>query len=92
MNEPQNTSLNDRPVGLARAVEMLGGYAATARALGLKTAWAVQKWRRVPSDRVWPLVRATKGAVTAHELRPDLYPEGFVFPEPVSEVDERSVA
>ena len=66
--------------GLVKAVELLGGYAATARALGMKTAWGVQKWRVVPAERVPALVKATKGTVSAHELRPDLYPAGFVFP------------
>lgn len=66
--------------GLVKAVELLGGYAATARALGMKTAWGVQKWRTVPAERVPALVKATKGQVSAHELRPDLYPVGFVFP------------
>lgn len=80
MNDTSDTSILERPDGLRRAIELLGGYAATARALGLKTAWGVQKWRRVPSDRVKALVLATKGEITAHELRPDLYPRGFEFP------------
>lgn len=64
-----------------------------ASSLGISQS-AISQWvkRGVPAERVPAVVRATKGAVTAHELRPDLYPEGFVFPEPASEVDERSVA
>ena len=58
---------------LARAIAQIGGYAATARALGLKTAWAVQKWRRIPADRVLQMEQATGGAVSRYQLRPDLY-------------------
>lgn len=63
----------DNKDALALAIEHLGGYAATARALGLKTAWAVQKWRRIPADRVLQMERATQGRVTRYQLRPDLY-------------------
>lgn len=43
---------------------------------------AVSQWvnGEVPDIRVRQLVRETDGAVTAHELRPDLYPMGFEFP------------
>ena len=66
---------------LAKAVQEIGGYSATARALGLKTAWAVQKWRQCPAERVLTVVVACEGAVTPHDLRPDLYPAGFNFPQ-----------
>lgn len=66
---------------LATAIERIGGYTATARALKLKTAWAVQKWDRCPAERVRKLVAACDEAVGAHDLRPDLYPPGFAFPK-----------
>jgi DNA-binding transcriptional regulator YdaS (Cro superfamily) len=75
---------------LAVAIKQIGGYAATARALGIKTAWAVQKWKRVPSARVQALIYALQdkgGAVTAHDLRPDIYPHSFVFPEPPADAN-----
>lgn len=78
LDAPQKTPLE-------RAIELLGGYTATAHALGMKTAWGVQKWRRVPAGRVPALVRATKNQVTAHDLRPDLYPAGVVIPEEEAE-------
>lgn len=65
---------------LAKAIQKIGGYSATARLVGLKTAWAVQKWQRCPAERVCLLVAASDGEVTAHDLRPDLYPNGFEFP------------
>ncbi len=65
---------------LSTAIEKIGGYAATARALDLKTAWAVQKWKRCPAERVRAIVQSCECLVSAHDLRPDLYPEGFLFP------------
>ena len=46
------------------------------------TQSAVSQWLRngVPDDRVKVIVAVTRGEVTAHELRPDLYPPGFEFP------------
>lgn len=39
---------------------------------------AVVKWKRsVPAGQVRRVVAATGGALTAHDLRPDLYPAGF---------------
>lgn len=65
---------------LAAAIDAIGGYAATARALNIGTAWAVQKWKQCPAERVRGLVAACKAAVSPHDLRPDLYPHGFQFP------------
>lgn len=56
-----------------KAAQVVGGRAALARALGI-TSQAVYKWRRVPAERVIDVERATRGLVTRHELRPDLYP------------------
>lgn len=66
---------------LAAAIDSIGGYAATARALGIGTAWAVQKWKQCPAERVRSLVAACNGQVAANDLRPDLYPRGFAFPD-----------
>jgi len=43
---------------------------------------AISQWLRdgVPADRVKQIVAASNGEVTAHDLRPDLYPRGFTFP------------
>jgi DNA-binding transcriptional regulator YdaS (Cro superfamily) len=58
---------------LKRAIEAAGGTGKLAAALGIKSQ-AVSQWRRVPGERVIAVERATGGAVTRHELRPDLYP------------------
>lgn len=46
------------------------------------TQSAVSQWARdgVAPDRVLLIVAITGGEVSAHELRPDLYPDGFEFP------------
>jgi DNA-binding transcriptional regulator YdaS (Cro superfamily) len=43
---------------------------------------AISQWLRdgVPADRVKQIVAASNGEVSAHDLRPDLYPDGFTFP------------
>jgi len=44
---------------------------------------AVDKWGhdRVPDNRVKQIVAVINGVVTPHDLRPDLYPAGFEFPQ-----------
>jgi DNA-binding transcriptional regulator YdaS (Cro superfamily) len=44
-----------------------------ASLLGI-TPQAVSQWRHVPAARVLAVERATKGAVSRFQLRPDLYP------------------
>lgn len=62
---------------LERAIELVGGQSALARLCGVKQGhvwhWLRQA-KRVPAERVIPIEMATKGAVTRHDLRPDLYP------------------
>lgn len=68
---------------LERACRIVGGAAELARRCRVSSQ-AVDKWkRRVPAERVRAVVTAVEqsgGGVTAHDLRPDLYPAGFVFP------------
>lgn len=54
---------------------------AFAGRLGVRQS-AVSQWlqRGVPAERVRQAVDASDGLMTAHELRPDLYPLGFEFP------------
>lgn len=58
---------------LSKAIKAAGGVAALARAIGVTTQ-AVSQWQRVPAERVLQVVKATNGAVTCHELRPDVFP------------------
>lgn len=60
---------------LERAIEILGGQERLAEKLDVTTQ-AVYKWRRsrVPAERVLAVEEAVAGAVTRHQLRPDIYP------------------
>lgn len=61
---------------IERAAQLVGGQSALARKLGC-TPQAVSKMcstGRVPAERVLAVENACEGAVTRHELRPDLYP------------------
>jgi DNA-binding transcriptional regulator YdaS (Cro superfamily) len=55
-------------------IKKAGGPAAVARVCGI-TSQAVSQWRRVPPQHCIAIERATSGAVTRSELRPDLWPE-----------------
>ena len=61
---------------LSRAIEKLGGQSALARACGVKQGhvwhW-LNKSRSVPANYVLAIEAATGGAVTRHELRPDIF-------------------
>lgn len=63
---------------LQRAIAVLGSQAALARIVGVRqpSVWrALRVARRASAEWCVPIERATKGIVTRHELRPDLYPE-----------------
>lgn len=61
---------------LKRAAEILGGQAAVARALGYEDRRSVSPWfttdRDLPAEHCPTIERATAGAVTCEELRPDV--------------------
>jgi DNA-binding transcriptional regulator YdaS (Cro superfamily) len=63
---------------LARAVRLLGSQVKTGRAIGVSpqaVSEVMRRGRRVPAEWCLKLENATGGAVTAHALRPDLYPK-----------------
>lgn len=64
-----------------------GGRARFARTIGVSHAYLYQMTagiRQVPAVRVLPIVRATNGEVTPHDLRPDIYPDpGWLPPDVV---------
>ncbi|TBW12641.1 helix-turn-helix domain-containing protein [Azotobacter chroococcum subsp. isscasi] len=71
---------------LEKALEYCGNnQSELARRCGVRQphVWKWLKAGRVPAERVPAVVRATDGAVQAHELRPDL-PE--LFPVPADSV------
>lgn len=60
---------------VADAIDFLGGDTAVAARAGLKTSWAVSKWRKkLPPDRVRWLAEQTGWKWTPHMLDPKLYP------------------
>lgn len=68
---------------IERAVKAVGGQARLAAKVGVSIN-AVSLWVRgarrgkpIPAERVLQIERATGGAVTRHELRPDIYPVEF---------------
>lgn len=76
--------MTKRTTAIERAVQAAGGRAKLADACGVRYQ-AVEKWvrlDRVPAERVLQIEEATGGAVSRHELRPDLYPR----PETLSEL------
>jgi DNA-binding transcriptional regulator YdaS (Cro superfamily) len=63
---------------LAQAVRLLGSQVKTGRAIGVSpqaVSEVMRRGRRVPAEWCLKLQKATGGAVTAHALRPDLYPK-----------------
>lgn len=60
---------------IEKAVAILGGTNAAARALGLKPP-SVSRWlknKRAPANRCIDIEKLTKGAVTRYALRPDIF-------------------
>lgn len=63
---------------LAKAVRLLGSQAKAGRAIGVSpqaVSEVMRRGRRVPGEWCLKLQKATGGAVTACDLRPDLYPK-----------------
>lgn len=59
---------------LRRALKIVGGISALARALNIERQ-AVQQWTVVPVRRVIDVEVATGSQISRHDLRPDIYPE-----------------
>lgn len=51
-----------------------GGASKIAKKLNITTQ-AISQWSRVPAERVIPIEQISGGAVSRHELRPDIYPD-----------------
>lgn len=54
-------------------IERLGGPAKVAAMVGGITSQAVSQWSVIPVHRCRAIERATEGAVTVHDLRPDIF-------------------
>ena len=62
----------------AKAIELTGGSESSlARAVGLSqnAVWAARQARRVSASMAVKIERATRGAVKAADLRPDVWQE-----------------
>jgi hypothetical protein len=73
----------------AEAIESLGGDTAVAKLAGLKTSWAVTKWRsKLPAERTLWLAEQTGFKFTPHQLNSEMYPnptDGL----PITQPDEQ---
>jgi len=76
---------------LTRAIEFFGSQQAMADALTIKSP-SISGWRqsgRVPAERCAAIEQLTNGAVTRHDLRPDVFgplPSIDVAGQPACEV------
>ncbi len=62
---------------LKQAISLCGSGAELGRRIGVERQ-TVASWLArgvVPAEMVLPIVRAVTGAVTPHDLRPDMYPD-----------------
>ena len=70
--------------GLRRAIRHhLKSQVAVARAVGVSpqaVSEILRRGKRVPAEWCLPIETATAGAVTRHDLRPDLYPNKETTP------------
>jgi len=67
--------MNIKP--LKKAIKIAGGQNALARALAIRQgtiSWWLCRSKKVPAEYVLSIEKAVNGAVTRHELRPDIYP------------------
>ena len=64
-------------LNIEKAILIIGTQKKMGEAIGVSQA-AVQKWLHglnpVSPKFVLPIEKATKGQITRHELRPDIYP------------------
>lgn len=56
---------------LQRAIDILGGPAAAAKAIGGLKSQAISQWKRVPAERVLAVESLT--GISRHILRPDVF-------------------
>lgn len=68
---------------LQRAIDLLGSQAELARAISSdenpikqQHIWNwINRDKKIPAEAAIPIETATKGRVSRHELRPDIYPK-----------------
>ena len=95
---PNNVGMEQNP-SICRAIEIAGGLGCLAVLLGVKSP-SVHEWktgkRSIPIERCVQIERATNGAVTRKDLRPDdwadIWPELAQVPASVQEFASETVA
>jgi DNA-binding transcriptional regulator YdaS (Cro superfamily) len=70
----------DLSIGLKAVIQYFRTKTAVAETLGVKRA-AVSQWKSVPVRHVLDLERATKGQISRHVMRPDVYPSERTQPD-----------
>lgn len=77
LDERQTAGLEHSKVALQKAIDLCGGFDAFMKRIGQKWTkpWIVRRWLAVGVSpwTVSTVERATKGAVTRHDLRPDIF-------------------
>lgn len=63
---------NTQTTAAKRAIALMGGARKVAERFGLSVQ-AVYKWDQVPVTKVLAIEEETKGQVTRHEMRPDVF-------------------
>ena len=64
---------------LQKAIEAAGGKSELANTLGIKVQ-SINDWKRCPAERAAAVAKASKGAVTCRQLRPDVFPADMAIP------------
>jgi len=68
-------------------IERAGGPTAVSGYCGIKKQ-APGQWKKVPAEQVLKIFHGSSGAVTPHEMRPDIYPD----PQWMPSLDSESAA
>jgi DNA-binding transcriptional regulator YdaS (Cro superfamily) len=71
-------------LGVQKAVEVAGSQTALAKLIGVRQqhVWKWLRMERIPAERAIEIEQATKGRVTRHELRPDIFGAPPAKPKP----------
>lgn len=71
---------------VAKAAQLIGGQTALSKILGVSRQAVhqmIHSGAPCAAVHVLPIVRATDGEITPHDLRPDLYPDKKWLPPPL---------
>ncbi|MBE0615223.1 MAG: helix-turn-helix domain-containing protein [Burkholderiales bacterium] len=72
---------------IEKAIELAGGTSALAKKIGVNSPQVVSNWvarKRVPPKYCAAVERATDGKITRQHLRPELWGDVVLPPQPVA--------